>query len=219
MDAIQPEMQDPALLAVVTEKQTSLDNLNSENTQNSNIIEVASVNVTTKQQELNVAQQELEAIPPYREPTPTPEKTTEPIKEPEIPVTPTIPEPDQTTTTQGTAVEQAQAELTTRAEQNDTGVLPYTLADAVTEIQAEQTVAVLTDPTALAGAVGEGIAQTAQFVGQLFTNPAETVTAVFKNVSKAGLDMTDDQREKAQEVIVPVVIVSQIASMMVGRIK
>jgi hypothetical protein len=218
-DAIQPQIQDPSLLLVVNEKQSSLDTLTASNTENSNIIEVASADVSTKQQELNVAQQELEAIPPYREPAPTPEKTTEPTKEPEIPITPEIPPTDETTATQGTAVEQAQEQLEERAAENDTGVLPYTVADAVTEIQAEEVLTTLTDPTALAGAIGEGVAEAAQFVGELFTNPAETVTAVFKNVSQAGLDMTDDQREKAQEVIVPVVIVSQIASMMVGRIK
>jgi hypothetical protein len=30
------------------------------------------------------------------------------------------------------------------------------------------------------------------------------------------MDMTDDQREKAQEVIIPVIIVSQVANVMIG---
>jgi hypothetical protein len=33
------------------------------------------------------------------------------------------------------------------------------------------------------------------------------------------MDMTDDQREKAQEVVVPVIIVSQIAGAMIRRNK
>lgn len=221
LDAIQPSIQDPSLLIIVNEKQTNLDNATTAQIENSSIIDVTSQNVLIKQQELNVAQSELEAIPPFTEPTPTPEKTQEPTPEPTENVVKPLPEPEQTSTPEAptTAVEQAQEQLQERAAQNDTGVLPYTLADAVTEVQAEQTVAVLSDPVALVGAVGEGIAQTAEFVGQLFTDPAKTVTEVFKNVSQAGLDMSDDQREKAQEVIVPVVIVSQIASMMVGRIK
>jgi hypothetical protein len=196
-------------------------------TEKSGIIDTASNDVLNKQEELDVAQSELEAIPPFRELPPTPETTTEPTKEPEEPQPEQIPEPEQTepelqpeqpeATTP--AIEQAKEQLEERALANDTGVLPYTVADAVTEIQAEETLAVLSDPVALVGAVGESLAETAAFVGELFTDPGKTVSAVLENVSQAGLDMSDDQREKAQEVIVPVVIVSQIASMMVGRIK
>jgi hypothetical protein len=71
--------------------------------------------------------------------------------------------------------------------------MPYTLADAVTEVQTE---AFLADPL---GAV-------------LNIDPLELLS----NFSELGMDMTDDQREKAQEVIIPVVIVSQIASAMIG---
>jgi len=61
-------------------------------------IDTASQDVTNKQEALNVAQQELNAIPPFQEPAPTPEKTTEPTQEP-TPVEPQpIPEPDPTTT-------------------------------------------------------------------------------------------------------------------------
>lgn len=221
LDAIQPSIQDPSLLAIVNEKQTILNNATTSQIENSSIIEAASQDVITKQQELNVAQSELEAIPPFRELPPTPEKTTEPTPEPTENVIEPLPEPEQTSTPEAptTAVEQAQAELEQRAEQNDTGVLPYTLADAVTEVQAEEVLAVLTDPTALAEAFSEGVGQTVAFVGELLTEPGKAISAVLENVSQAGLDMSEDQREKAQEVIVPVVIVSQIASMMVGRIK
>jgi hypothetical protein len=71
--------------------------------------------------------------------------------------------------------------------------MPFTLADAVTEVQTE---AFLEDPL---GAVFE-----------------VDVTELLSNFSELGMDMTDDQREKAQEVIIPVIIVSQIANVMIG---
>lgn len=69
-------------------------------TQNTDIINLAQQNVITKQEELNVSEQELETIPPFREPAPAPEKTEEPVEEPEEnepepipkPVTPSTPE-------------------------------------------------------------------------------------------------------------------------------
>jgi hypothetical protein len=71
--------------------------------------------------------------------------------------------------------------------------MPFTLADAVTEVQTE---AFLADPL---GAVFE-----------------VDVAELLSNFSELGMDMTDDQREKAQEVIIPVIIVSQIANVMIG---
>ncbi len=71
--------------------------------------------------------------------------------------------------------------------------MPFTLADAVTEVQTE---AFLADP-----------------LGAIFAvDPLELLS----NFSELGMDMTDDQREKAQEVIIPVIIVSQIANVMIG---
>ena len=74
--------------------------------------------------------------------------------------------------------------------------MPFTLADAVTEVQTE---AFLADPL---GAVFE-----------------VDVTELLSNFSELGMDMTDDQREKAQEVIVPVILVSQIAGAVIRRNK
>jgi hypothetical protein len=227
LDAQHPSIQNPELLLILNRKQESVDELSAEQIENSSIIEVTSQNVLTKQQELDVAQSELEAIPPFRELPPTPTPSEEPTQEPEEAQPEPIPTPEQTEPTlqpeqnepQNSAVAKAEEQLEERALANDTGVLPYTVADAVTEIQAEEVLEALTDPTALAGAISEGIAETAAFVGELLTEPGKAVAEVLKNVSQAGLDMSEDQREKAQEVIVPVVIVSQIASMMVGRIK
>jgi hypothetical protein len=73
--------------------------------------------------------------------------------------------------------------------------MPYTLADATTEVQTE---AFLADP-----------------IGAIFDIDFEKVL----NPSEWGKDMTDDQREKAQEVVIPVIIASNIiAAAMTRRI-
>jgi hypothetical protein len=90
------------------------------------------------------------------------------------------------------AVAEALEEFGSRANENLDAPMPYTLADAVTEIQAEQ----------------------------LLSDPAGAIAAVFTNIdiekitspSEWGKDMTDDQREKVQEVIIPVILVSNIIS-------
>lgn len=91
------------------------------------------------------------------------------------------------------AVASAFVEFAERAGDAGEAPMPFTLADAVTEVQTE---AFLSDP-----------------LGALFdVDPL----ALLSNFSELGSDMTDDQREKAQEVIVPVIIVSQIASTVIG---
>ena len=91
------------------------------------------------------------------------------------------------------ALASAFVEFSDRAETAGDTPMPFTLADAVTEVQTE---AFLADP-----------------LGALFNvDPL----ALLSNFSELGSDMTDDQREKAQEVIIPVVIVSQIASTIIG---
>ena len=91
------------------------------------------------------------------------------------------------------ALAEAFVEFADRAGDAGETPMPFTLADAVTEVQTE---AFLADPI---GAV-------------LDVDVAELLS----NFSELGSDMTDDQREKAQEVIIPVIIVSQIANMMIG---
>jgi hypothetical protein len=94
------------------------------------------------------------------------------------------------------ALAEAFVEFSDRAGDAGETPMPFTLADAVTEVQTE---AFLADPL---GAVFE-----------------VDVTELLSNFSELGMDMTDDQREKAQEVIVPVVIASQIAGAMIRRNK
>ena len=94
------------------------------------------------------------------------------------------------------ALAEAFVEFTDRAETAGETPMPFTLADAVTEVQTE---AFLADPLEAVFAV----------------DPVELLS----NFSELGMDMTDDQREKAQEVIIPVVIASQIAGAMIRRNK
>ena len=91
------------------------------------------------------------------------------------------------------ALAEAFVEFADRAGDAGETPMPFTLADAVTEVQTE---AFLADP-----------------LGAIFE---VDVTELLSNFSELGMDMTDDQREKAQEVIIPVVIVSQIASTLLG---
>lgn len=71
--------------------------------------------------------------------------------------------------------------------------MPYTLADATTEVQTE---AFLSDP-----------------IGALTSIDFEKILSP----SEWGKDMTDDQREKAQEVIVPVIIAGNIVAAAMTR--
>jgi len=84
-------------------------------------------------------------------------------------------------------------EFSSRAEENIDAPMPYTLADATTEIAAEK---FLTDP-----------------IGALTSIDLDKVL----DPSEWGKDMTDDQREKAQEVIVPVIIASNIVAAAMTR--
>ena len=86
-------------------------------------------------------------------------------------------------------------EFESRAESAGEASMPYTLADATTEVQTE---AFLADP-----------------IGALTDIDFEKIL----NPSEWGKDMTDDQREKAQEVVIPVIIASNIiAAAMTRRI-
>ena len=71
----------------------TLQDLQEKQLQNIGIIESAQQGVTIKEEELGVAQQELNAIPPYEEPTPTPTETEEPVEKPTEVVPEPLPEP------------------------------------------------------------------------------------------------------------------------------
>jgi hypothetical protein len=86
------------------------------------------------------------------------------------------------------AVAAAVVQFAEKAAQNEDAPMPYTLADAVTEIQTE---AFLADPF--------GVLTDIDF--EKLLSPTEW-----------GKDMTDDQREKVQEVVIPVILVGNIVS-------
>ena len=90
------------------------------------------------------------------------------------------------------AVATALEEFGNRANENLEAPMPYTLADAVTEIQAEK---LLEDPAGAFAAVFTSIDL------DKLTSPSDW-----------GKDMTDDQREKVQEVVIPVILVGNIVS-------
>ena len=87
----------------------------------------------------------------------------------------------------------AVVEFSDRAKSNTNAPMPYTLADATTELQTE---ALLADP-----------------IGALTNIDLDKVL----NPSEWGKDMTDDQREKAQEVVIPVIIASNIVAAAMTR--
>ena len=92
-------------------------------------------------------------------------------------------------------IAQAFVEFESRAESAGDASMPYTLADATTEVQTE---AFLADPIGAFTDIDFG----------KVLSPSEW-----------GKDMTDDQREKAQEVVIPVIIASNIiAAAMTRRI-
>jgi hypothetical protein len=114
-----PLIKNPELLELLKEPQTTYSNslveyaqaqselefsvaalkaLQDKQIENQGRIDVAQNSVTTEQEALRVAQQELQAIPPFREPAPTPEKTEEPVEEPEEVKPEPIPEPEPPTT-------------------------------------------------------------------------------------------------------------------------
>jgi hypothetical protein len=86
------------------------------------------------------------------------------------------------------AVAAAVVKFAEKAAENKDAPMPYTLADAVTEIQTE---AFLADPL--------GVLTNIDF--EKLLSPTEW-----------GKDMTDDQREKVQEVVIPVILVGNIVS-------
>ena len=94
-------------------------------------------------------------------------------------------------------VAQAVQEFTERAEENIDAPMPYTIADAITEVQTEK---LLEDP-----------------MGTLTSMFTEIDTEVLLSPSEWGKDMTDDQREKVQEIVVSVIIASNLISASMTR--
>lgn len=92
---------------------------------------------------------------------------------------------------------EAVKEFTERAEKNADAPMPYTIADAITEVQTEK---LLEDP-----------------IGTFTSMFTEIDTEVLFSPSEWGKDMTDDQREKIQEIVVSVIIASNLISASMTR--
>lgn len=86
------------------------------------------------------------------------------------------------------AVAAAVVQFADKAKENADAPMPYTLADAITEVQTE---AFLADP-----------------LGALTNIDLDKLLSP----TEWGKDMTDDQREKVQEVVIPVILVGNIVS-------
>jgi hypothetical protein len=93
------------------------------------------------------------------------------------------------------AVAAAIVSFEAKAAENAEAPMPYTIADAITEAAAEL---FLEDPLAVFATVD---------------------LEALSDPSQWGKDMTDDQREKAQEVIVPVILVSNIVASVASVIR
>lgn len=218
--AVQPMIKDASLIPAIQIAQNILDSLIAMSSQNQVIIESASLDVQNKQQELNVAQQELEAIPPFREPTPTPTQTKSPTPEPTknvVDPTPT-PEPSKTPEIQPKPelrVEEAVAEIATLSE-----IKPENLSDK----QVEQLVAAA---NAVFETAEQGSAAYEQALGALAVaaqadDPqlppaleaipgAAQVLEAFNNLGNVGADISPKVREQAKKTVIASVIAAGAA--------
>ena len=169
-------------------------------------IDVASQDVTNKQEELRVRQQELQAIPPFAEPTPTPEETQKPVEKPTEVIPEPIPEPITPSPT-----EPSKPELPVNVETVD--------PQSLTPTQAEELKAVANEilETAEQGSPEYEEALTALFVvaqaDDIVLDPtlesvpglAATVAAI-NFLGNAGADMSPQVREESKKIVVTAVV-------------
>ena len=191
-------------LSTATAELTSLQNKQS---QIPGTIDVASQDVTNKQEELNVAQQELQAIPPFSEPAPTPEETEKPIEKPTEVIVQPIPEPEPTETPKP----ESKPELPVNVETVD--------PQSLTPTQAEELKAVANEvlESAEQGSPEYEEALTALFVvaqaDDIVLDPslesvpglAATVAAI-NFLGNAGADMSPKVREESKKIVVTAVV-------------
>ena len=214
-NAIQPKIKDPNLLPAIEDAQDNLDSLNTSKNENSGIIELASNNVTTAEQELRVAQQELEAIPPFREPTPTPTPSEEPTEEPTENVVDPTPEPEP----EPTPEEPTESELLEQEAIAEIETLAETDPEELTEAQAEQltAAAMVVFETAERGSEAYNQALEALAIVAVADDPklpeelaaipgAAAVLETFNALGNVGADMSPQVRKEAEQTVVASVI-------------
>jgi hypothetical protein len=219
-DAEHPKIKDPELLPAISDAQSNLSNLNTFKNQNAGIIEAASADVSTKQQELNVAQQELEAIPPFREPTPTPTETESPSEEPAEPQPEPLPEPEQTETPEP----KPEPELRVNEAVSEIEDLAETAPEDLTDAQVERLIeaAMFVFETAEQGSPAYEQALEALSIAAEADDPelpselaaipgAAVVLEVFNNLGNVGADMSPQIREEAEKTVIASVIATGAA--------
>jgi hypothetical protein len=173
-------------------------------------IDVAQSSVTNKQEELSVAQQELQAIPPFTEPAPTPQETQKPVEKPTEVIVQPIPEPDPTATP-----EPSQPELPVNVETVD----PQSLTS--TQVEELKTVANEILNNSEQGSPEYQQALTALFVAaqaddivvneELASVPVLGATVValtdaINFMGNVGSDMSPKVREESKKVVVTAVV-------------
>ena len=148
--------------------------------------------------EIVVEEPEPTPIPEVEEPEPSPEPTPEVvIEEPEIVVEPEVvieePEPIPIIIT----------EPSTPTPQPTVTEVPIG-QQLVEQMQVD----IDLSPTAVADSAVEAATATAEFVKDIFTNPAKAL----ETLSAIGSSMTEEEREVARQVVVPVILVNNIIS-------
>jgi len=223
-DAEQPKIKDPNLLPAIETAQTNLNNLNSSDAQNAGIIEAASADVNIKQQELNVAQQELEAIPPFREPTPTPTETESTTEEPAEPEPEPLPEPEQTETPEPKSESELRVDEAVSEIENLVEVTPEKLTDAQVEQLVEAALVVFETAEqgseeynqALEALAVAAQADDAKLPEELAAIPligdvAGAALEIFNDIGNVGADMSPQVREEAEKTVIASVIATGAA--------
>jgi hypothetical protein len=214
-NAIQPKIKDPDLLPAIEDAQNNLDSLNASKSENSGIIESAFNDVTTAEQGLRVAQQELEAIPPFREPTPTPTPSEEPTEEPTENVVDPTPEPEP----EPTPEEPTESELLEQEAVAEIETLTEIEPEELTEAQAEQltAAAMVVFETAERGSEAYSQALEALAIVAIADDPklpeelaaipgAAAVLETFNALGNVGADMSPQVREEAEQTVIASVI-------------
>ena len=214
-DATHPLIKDASLLPTILSAQTMLSNLVIRKNENGFIIESASKDVTTAQEELRVAQQELEAIPPFREPTPTPTETESTPEEPTENVVDPTPEPEP----EPTPEEPTESELLEQEAIAEIETLAETDPEELTEAQAEQltAAAMVIFETAEQGSEAYNQALEALAIVAVADDPklpeefaaipgAAAVLETFNALGNVGADMSPQVREEAEQTVIASVV-------------
>jgi hypothetical protein len=222
--ATHPLIKDASLLPTILSAQTLLNNLVIRKNENGFIIESASNDVITAQEELRVAQQELEAIPPFREPTPTPTETESTPEEPTEPEPEPLPEPEQTETPEPESESELRVDEAVSEIENLVEINP----EELTESQVEELVAaaMVVFETTEKGSEEYNQALEALAVAAQADDPnlpeelaaipllgdaAGAALEVLNDLGNVGADMSPQVREESEKTIIASVIAAGAA--------